>query len=100
MDDLEKVPSIREFLEAAKNEKECYQAADTVGMPNDKFTVDESGGLVRTSQLDGAVQSYLPGNLCSRVLYECLYSTLTVRPGERKLYDTMRRNFLLATHFN
>lgn len=72
-DDLENVLSIRENLKAEKNDRECCQATDAVGIPNSKFKIDEHGIFMQISQLDSAVQRYVPRNLCSRFLYLCHY---------------------------
>lgn len=57
--------------------------------PRTNFTVDTKGLLVRISQLDGAVQIYIPSVYRLAILHLCHYATLVGHPGERLVYDTI-----------
>lgn len=69
-----------------------------MGMSNLAFFFDKEGFLVPSLPTDGAIQIFVPMKLIERMLLISHYQTLEGNPVSRKLYDTMRRSFLLSTH--
>lgn len=87
------IPNFCEFTKAQKMNHECHRSAEAVGKPNSTFLYDAVGLLIRVSTINRASQRSVPANLPPRILRLCHYSLLAGNPGERQVYDSMRREF-------
>lgn len=66
----------------------------SVAIAGSSFNFDKSGLLVILSPMDGAVQNVVSHVMSPIILYLALHSTLTGHPRERRLYDTLRCEYV------
>lgn len=84
-------PNLTEFGTERAQGTFCRKMAGTVGRHSLCYLYDHHGILVRTAPLDGAIQTVVPNSLLPRLLFLSHYPKLTGPPGERHMYDSMRR---------
>ena len=93
--DSDGLPSMitdEEFIKQQAEDEYCKEAAKSVGLPGSAFSIDKHGFLVRIAPLDGAVQKVVPASLKDRILKLGHFPPLSGHPGQRRMYDTMRRS--------
>ena len=81
------------FINEQRNDVECNQYANFVGLPGSQFVYDREGYLSRVSKVDGALQRVVPRSLRIRLLYLAHYPRLQGHPGARRMYDSLRQDF-------
>lgn len=87
------IPDQEEFIQQQARGNECREAAINVTKRHRMFSYESDGVPVRPSLIDGALQKYVPAALCARILRLCYHSSLVRHPGERRMYEKIRRYF-------
>lgn len=85
-DDVE-LPNIVDFVLVQRNDAFSVQMKTLVGTSNCLYAFDKNGLLVRQASRVGSIQKFVWINFLPTVLY------LTGHPGDRHLYDSLRREY-------
>ena len=86
--------SIDEIVrEQARDAYCCTKRTEMDHEWNSPFKEDETGLLVRISNLDGAHQIVIPKSMQKRILYANHYPKTAGHPGGRRMFYTMRRYY-------
>lgn len=81
------------FMESQRIDAHCDQVRQYIGLPKTPFTYNKNGVLVRKAPIDGTIQKVVPSPLRTRILKTTHYSLLVSHLDERRMYDTLRREF-------
>lgn len=82
-----------EIIEAQQSCAYWSPVHQYVSLLNTTLTYDKDFKLVRKATIDGATQNLVPRSLRSRMLSLAQYSRLSVHPGKRRMYDSLKRKF-------
>lgn len=89
--DKGKIPSLDEIISAQSNDPYFRSTFAYVRKPNTLFNAESDGVLVSVSPLNGASQRVVPVSIRPRFLHLSHYSLLAGHPGQRWMYDCMRK---------
>lgn len=83
----------QEFMKDVPNNSYFCQASATVAFPGSTYNDNRNGFLMQIVHISEEGQKVDPTSLPARLLYLSHYPTLTGCRGERRVYNTMRREY-------
>lgn len=81
------------LIRALQHDTFCRSATSLVWQRNYEFTLNKEGLLVCMAHIDGTVLVVRAPSLRQRVLAMSHYSPIAGHPGQRRMYDTVKRTF-------
>lgn len=91
----ERIPSLPELINYQSKDAFCEWFRRLVGIPGSLFTFDINRILGSKAAIDWSIQKLFPTSLIARLFQQAHYSRLARHPGERKVYDSLRKDYHL-----
>lgn len=90
------IPAIEKFIVEQTKHAYIRDARTQVEMSKSDFHVRHNGLIVQKSNIHGCLQKVVPESRRERILHARHWPYISGHPGERRMYDMMRKQILVV----